>query len=73
MKAQKFVAIVFFTLVSQFTFSQDLIQEKMEQLHYLVGEWIGTSTIYENGVAIKQGSAYEKISYDLIRVSWSLN
>ncbi len=37
----------------------------MEQLSFLIGEWVGTSKIYENGVVTKQGSAYEKISYDL--------
>lgn len=37
----------------------------MERLSFLVGEWVGTSTIYENGIITRQGSAYEKISYDL--------
>lgn len=39
--------------------------EKMEQLDFLVGEWVGTSKVYENGIVIKEGAAYEKISYDL--------
>ncbi len=38
---------------------------KMDQLSFLVGEWIGTSKIYENGVVVKEGAAYEKISFDL--------
>ena len=46
-------------------FAQNLRQEKMEQLSFLVGEWIGTSKIYDKGVVTKQCSAYEKISYDL--------
>ncbi len=37
----------------------------MAQLSFLIGEWVGISKIYENGVVTKQGSAYEKISYDL--------
>ncbi len=37
----------------------------MEQLHFLVGEWVGTSKIYTNGIVTKQGAAYEKIAYDL--------
>lgn len=37
----------------------------MERLSFLVGEWVGTSKIYENGMVTRQGSAYEKISYDL--------
>jgi hypothetical protein len=37
----------------------------MEQLHFLIGEWVGTSKIYENGVVTRQGAAYENIAYDL--------
>jgi hypothetical protein len=45
--------------------AQNTEKDKMEQLSFLVGEWIGTSKIYENGIVIKQGAAYEKISFDL--------
>ena len=45
--------------------AQNSEKDKMEQLSFLVGEWIGTSKIYENGTVIKQGAAYEKISFDL--------
>jgi hypothetical protein len=45
--------------------AQNTEKDKMEQLSFLVGEWIGTSKIYENGTVIKQGAAYEKISFDL--------
>jgi hypothetical protein len=51
------------TLLVGPVFSQK--QEKMEQLNFLIGEWVGTSKVYENGVVIRQGSAYENISYDL--------
>ena len=59
-----------FCLVNLFIFStsltaQSVKQEKMDQLKFLVGEWIGTSTIYENGEISKQVSAFEKVSYDL--------
>ena len=37
----------------------------MEQLNFLIGEWVGTSKIYENGVVSKQCPAFENISYDL--------
>lgn len=37
----------------------------MEQLNFMIGEWVGTSKVYENGIVTKQGSAYENISYDL--------
>lgn len=65
LQASKYLyfTIVFFLLNS--VYAQNIKQEKMEQLNFLVGEWIGTSKIYENGAVIKQGTAYEKISYDL--------
>ena len=37
----------------------------MNQLGFLVGEWVGTSTSYENGKVTKQLPAFEKISFDL--------
>ena len=46
-------------------FGQSLKQEKMEQLNFMIGEWVGTSTVYENGVVTRQGSAYENINYEL--------
>ncbi len=46
-------------------FAQNLKQEKMEQLNFMVGEWVGTSKTYENGVVVREGSAYENIAYDL--------
>ena len=52
-------------LLSNVLVAQSPKQEKMEQLHFLVGEWVGTSKIYENGVLTKDGAAYEHISYDL--------
>ena len=59
-----FYFIVLFFLTSSI-FAQDLKQEKMEQLNFMIGEWVGTSKVYENGVVTRQGSAYENISYDL--------
>ncbi len=46
-------------------FSQNPKQEEMEQLNFMVGEWVGTSTIYENGVVSKECAASENISYAL--------
>ncbi|MCC1484469.1 TIGR02922 family protein [Winogradskyella immobilis] len=40
-------------------------QDKMKVLNYMVGEWIGISKSYKNGVVDKQVSAFEKIKYDL--------
>ena len=46
-------------------FGQNKKQEKMEQLNFMIGEWIGTSKIYKDGIVSKEGAAYEKINYDL--------
>jgi hypothetical protein len=57
--------IPFLLLLSVSAFSQNIKQEKMAQLGILVGEWVGTSKIYENGEVTKEVPAFEKISYDL--------
>ena len=44
---------------------QSIRQEKMEQLAFMIGDWIGTSTIYEDGVVSKEVPAFQQISYDL--------
>lgn len=54
-----------FILLGASALSQNIKQEKMEQLSFLVGEWVGTTTSLDNGTITKQGAAYEKISYDL--------
>jgi len=59
-----FYSLVLIFLVSS-VFAQNQKKDKMEQLSFLVGEWVGTSKIYENGIVTRQGSAYEEISYDL--------
>jgi hypothetical protein len=64
-KASKYFYFIVLIFLCNSVFAQNLKQEKMEQLNFLIGEWVGTSKIYENGVVTRQGSAYEKISYDL--------
>ena len=64
-KASKYFYFVVLTFLYSSVFGQSLKQEKMEQLNFMIGEWVGTSIIYENGVIARQGSAYENISYDL--------
>jgi len=54
-----------FNMLAFSTFCQSVKQEKMAQLSFMVGEWIGTSKTYENGKMTNEVSAYEKISYDL--------
>ncbi len=62
MKLLHAVALIF---LSHSVWTQTIQQEKMEQLSYLVGEWVGTTKIYENGAVAKEGAAYEHISFDL--------
>ena len=51
--------------VSLSVLGQSNSKDKMAQLDFMVGEWIGTSTVYDDGKLSKQGSAYEEISFDL--------
>ncbi len=64
MKLQK-IFLLTFLFLSTFAFSQNTKQEKMQQLRYMTGDWIGTSKVYENGVVTNEVPAFEKISYDL--------
>ncbi len=62
---QKCYYYIVFLLLFNSAFGQNLKQEKMEQLNFMIGEWIGTTKVYENGVVSRQGSAHQKITYDL--------
>jgi hypothetical protein len=64
-KTNRYLLLLALAFMSNLCFTQTLAQEKMEQLSYLVGEWVGTTKIYQDGEVAKEGSAYEKISYDL--------
>ena len=45
--------------------AQSVKQDKMEALSFMVGEWVGTSTLFLDGVISRQVPAFERISYDL--------
>ena len=62
-----FIYLFFLNLFFQSkpSFAQSIKQEKMEQLNFLVGEWTGTTKVYENGTVTKEGPAFEKVYYDL--------
>ena len=64
-KASKYFYFIVLIFLYNSVFAQNLKQEKMEQLNFMIGEWVGTTKVYENGVVARQGSAYENISYDL--------
>ena len=57
------LVIMFFTNDS--VVGQTSRQEKMEQLNFMIGEWVGISTTYQNDTIVKQVPAMEKISYRL--------
>ncbi len=65
LQASKYCCFLLLLFLYNSGFAQGLKQEKMELLNFLVGEWIGTSKIYKNGVVTRQCAAYENISYDL--------
>lgn len=51
---------------SNLAFAQSVKKEKMQQLSFLVGEWVGTSRSFDdNGNLKSEGPAFERISYDL--------
>lgn len=57
--------IIVLSVLAHPILAQTQAQEKMAQLSYLVGEWIGTTKVIENGIVTKEGAAFEKIAYDL--------
>lgn len=61
----KYYYLIISLLLITPVFGQNKKQQKMEQLSFMVGEWIGTSKIYKDGVVSKEGTAYQKINYDL--------
>lgn len=61
----KFLYLLIFIFHINTLFGQSLKKEKMENLSYMVGEWVGTSTLYKGGKVSQQVPAFEKISYDL--------
>ncbi len=65
MKLQKYLFLSIFLFLFISAFGQTIKQEKMEQLSYMTGAWIGTSKVYEDGVVTKEVPTYENIAYEL--------
>jgi hypothetical protein len=40
-------------------------QQKMQALNFMVGEWVGTSRLYENGELTSEVPAFQNIEYDV--------
>ncbi|SHJ08062.1 hypothetical protein [Aquimarina spongiae] len=56
------IAMVFFTF--NLGYSQSVSEEKMGNLSFMIGEWIGTSSIFQKDSIVKV-PAYEKVAYKL--------
>ena len=52
-------------LLVQPALAASIVEEKMQQLQFMVGEWVGTSSVYTTGVKDKEVSAFQSIQYDL--------
>jgi len=61
----RYLSVLIFLFAIQLSFSQTVKQEKMKQLSFMVGEWIGVSKGYKDGRVVRQVSAFQKIKYDL--------
>lgn len=45
--------------------AQNEQKAKMKALSFMIGDWVGTSTSYDQGLITDQVPAFQKISYDL--------
>lgn len=60
--------VLFFLMITVLNpkgFAQSATKDKMKELSFMVGDWVGTSTTYEQGVVKERVPAFQKISYDL--------
>lgn len=61
--ARKSAYLFLFMLAGVSVFSQTESREKMKQLSFLTGDWVGTSTSYEDGEPRSTIPAFEEIKY----------
>lgn len=64
-KNLKYTCLLIFILGMNSVSGQTIKQDKMNNLSFMIGEWIGISTTYKDGVVDQQVPAFEKIKYDL--------
>ena len=64
-KSYSYIILLF--LLCNVVLSQSIKEEKMENLSFMLGDWVGTSTVYKNGVISKQVPAFQQISYDVAK------
>ncbi|MFK8045334.1 MAG: hypothetical protein AB8B72_07560 [Crocinitomicaceae bacterium] len=70
LKALKYTRLVsvflLFLTIANSGFSQSSVkQEKMAQLSFMVGDWVGTSKTIKNDSVVSEVPALQKIKYDL--------
>lgn len=61
----KFYFSLVFLFVINLALGQTMKQEKMEDLKFMTGQWIGTSTLYKSGEADQEAPVFQSIRYDL--------
>jgi len=61
----KFITILFTFFISTSMNAQNISQEKMNDLSYMIGDWVGTATTFKNGELDTQIPAFQKIQYRL--------
>ena len=57
------ILLIIFAITS--AMGQNLRKEKMAQLDFLIGDWVGVSASFENGIKKQEIPAFEKIAYQL--------
>lgn len=62
-KSQYF--LIAYLLLCSSILAQNIKEEKMNDLSFMVGDWVGTSSVYKEGKISKQVPAFQKISYDI--------
>lgn len=55
--------LLLFLSFNTFAMGQSTSQEKMQQLSFMVGDWVGISTTYKDGEIDQQVPAFQKIQY----------
>jgi len=65
MENLKYFYIILLLFGSISVMGQTQEQNNMEQLNFMIGEWIGVSSIMDNDTILKQGPIFEKIEYKL--------
>lgn len=59
------ILLLVFLMTWSSSLAQSEAKERMAELSFLTGEWVGTSTLYEDGEITSQVPAFERIAYDL--------